>query len=283
MGIMRKKRLIIAFACTMLFGMTGCAASIGKKPFKDLKASEISFATVCLTPPDKTLQITNLEELTEYLKATIIYKKDNSYTEYAGQGVLYTLTMTDGTQTKIMAYNPFLVIDGVGYQTKYQPCKKLNQYANRLMDEENVPVILEKPPALSIMAGHTSIGALLGTYSWQHKNRDGSISGENANGAHPLDCKDLFVPFETTETAATLHFSENPDKILNVRCWSEAHYANPTAKSQKVSVDGYKIILKPGGYIYEVKAEWNRESGYGGIAYYSFYVKTSEKTVGAYH
>ena len=47
---------------------------------------------------------------------------NNSYTEYAGQGVIFTLTMEDGTQTEIMAYNPFLVIDGVGYKTKYEPC-----------------------------------------------------------------------------------------------------------------------------------------------------------------
>ncbi len=121
----------------MLFGMTRCAASISKEPFKDLKASEISFATVCLTPPNKTLEITNLKELTEYLKSIIIYK--------------------------------------------------------------------------------------------------------------------------------------------NVRCWSEAQYPDLPAKSQKVSVDGYRITLKPDGYVYEVKAEWNKDSGYGDIAYYSFYAKTSGK------
>ena len=41
--------------------------------------------------------------------------------------------MTDGTQTSIMAYNPFLVIDGVGYKTEYGPCEKLNDYANKLL------------------------------------------------------------------------------------------------------------------------------------------------------
>ena len=49
----------------------------------------------------------------------VIYNEDNSYTEYAGQAVVFTLTMADGTQTESMAYNPFLVIDDVGYKTKY--------------------------------------------------------------------------------------------------------------------------------------------------------------------
>lgn len=91
------------------------------------------------------------KELVEYLKDVVIYKKDNSYTEYAGQGVTFTLTMSDGTQTQIMAYNPFLVIDGVGYRTKYEPCEALNNYANRLLDDENANIILEEPPASAII------------------------------------------------------------------------------------------------------------------------------------
>ena len=54
--------------------------------------------------------------------------------EYDGQGVVFTLTMVDGTQTDIMAYNPFIVIDGIGYKTKYEPCEALNSYANELLN-----------------------------------------------------------------------------------------------------------------------------------------------------
>ena len=62
----------------------------------------------------------------------VIYQQDNSYTEYAGQAAAFTLTMTDGTQTEITAYSPFLVIDGVGYKTKHEPCEALSRYANEL-------------------------------------------------------------------------------------------------------------------------------------------------------
>ena len=66
----------------------------------------------------------------------VIYSRNQSYHNYVGQAVTFTLTMTDGTQMKVMAYNPFIVINGTGYKTKYEPCEKLNQYANRLVDEK---------------------------------------------------------------------------------------------------------------------------------------------------
>ncbi len=70
----------------------------------------------------------------------VIYQEDNSYTGYNGQGVTFTLTMSDGTQTQIMAFNPFLVMDGIGYRTKYEPCEALSSYANRLLSEENADI-----------------------------------------------------------------------------------------------------------------------------------------------
>ena len=76
-----------------------------------------------------------MENFVTYLKDVVIYNEDNSYTEYNGQGVTFTLTMTDGTQISIMAYNPFIVIDGVGYKTKYEPCEALSNYANRLLKQ----------------------------------------------------------------------------------------------------------------------------------------------------
>ena len=117
------KRLILAFTCILLFGGILFIFFSGRKPFKNLEPSEVLSATVQLIPPEKTIQITKTEDLTKILNAVVLYKKDNSYTKYSGQAVTFALTMADGTQTEIMAYNPFLVIDGVGYRTKYEPCE----------------------------------------------------------------------------------------------------------------------------------------------------------------
>lgn len=132
---MKKKGIIILATCVLSVIMISFIVSGGKKPYKDLDAAQVASATVRLTPPDKTVQIVDIKELVEYLKNVVIYSEDNSYTEYVGQGVLFTLTMTDGTQTEIIAYNPFLIIDGVGYKTDYEPCEALNDYANKLLNK----------------------------------------------------------------------------------------------------------------------------------------------------
>jgi hypothetical protein len=114
-----------------------CIVLSGKKPFKNLSATNVESATVLLIPPNETIKITDIEELTGYLRDVVIYNEDNSYTEYSGQGVIFTLAMTDGTQVEVEAYNPFIIIDGVGYKCKYEPCEALSNYANRfLMDSE---------------------------------------------------------------------------------------------------------------------------------------------------
>lgn len=134
---MKKVRghFMVPVVCILLAGAVLIALFSGRRPFRRLKASEIASADVLLMPPDRTVRIPETEELAGYLNDVVIYNRDDSYTEYAGQAVLFTLTMTDGTQTKVMAYSPFLVIDGIGYRTKYQPCEALNRYANLLLEQ----------------------------------------------------------------------------------------------------------------------------------------------------
>lgn len=274
---MKKKVLMAASVCIILLCVIIFAAVAGKKPYKNLDASEILSATVRLSPPDKTVLVADIDELVEYLQNVVIYNEDNSYREFSGQGVTYTLTMVDGTQTDIMAYAPFLVIDGIGYKTKYEPCNVLNAYANKLLNEEDAIIILKEPPWLAVISDNTSCGALLGSYSWQYPNDDGSVTGMEADSAHPLECEDLLTLLDTREATAVLRFQEEPDAILNVRCWRDGHWSDPAADSEAVVVNGNEIELKPGGYIYEVQARWNGEDGYGGgTAYYSFYVETVE-------
>ncbi len=276
---MKKKTLIVILICIFLIGIIMIVYHTvgGKNPFKDLGPSEIVSATVRLTPSDTTIQVVEIEELTRYLNDVVIYNKDNSYTEYSGQGVIFTLILSDGTQTEVMAYNPFFVIDGVGYKTKYEPCEALNAYANRLLNDENANIILEEPPELTVISDETALNALLGTYSWQKRNGDGTSTEIQADSPHPLDCENLLLKFETTKTTATLNFTENPSSILNIQCWNEKYWNNHNANSENIVIDNYEIELKPGGYIYEVIAEWDtKRSGYGGIVHYYFYIQVLE-------
>lgn len=264
------------------------AITYGGRPFRVLEASGITFATVCLTPPDATLEIPDIEELTRLLQKVVVYNRDDSYTEYSGQGVTFTLTFEDGAQTRIMAYNPFVVIDGVGYRTEYAPCEALNQYANALLSSGEAVTVLEQPPAMAVIGtlDETYHDALQGGYSWQSKNADGTFTDTEADGAHPLACKTQLSPAleMTYDHTLNLLFPEGaaPDEIVRVRCWSDASWGNTAAESETVAVCGsaagsdYAIELKPGGYIYEVTARWDTADGYGGTASYAFYVKGIE-------
>ena len=106
---------------------------LGTHPFRDLTPEDIASASVELLPPGKELPVEDLEALAALLSEVVIYRKDNSYGDYNGQTVIFTLTMTDGSTVQVSAYNPFLIIDGVGYRTKYESCEALSHFANSLL------------------------------------------------------------------------------------------------------------------------------------------------------
>ncbi len=122
--------LIIVLICIILIGKS----LTGSRPFKDLRAEEIASVTVELYPPDTkaVLDSQEIEDLVGILHKVVIYSEDNSYTEYDGQAVVFKITKTDGTMIEINAYNPFLIIDEVGYKTKYEPCEQLNRLGNSI-------------------------------------------------------------------------------------------------------------------------------------------------------
>ena len=59
-------------------------------------------------PPDVTLELDEAEmgTLAELLGEVRITRPDQSWTEYAGQAVQFTVTFAGGTETEVTAYNP---------------------------------------------------------------------------------------------------------------------------------------------------------------------------------
>lgn len=111
---------------------------IGQKPFKKLTKEEIKTVTVELYPPNTKAELNKdeIEDLVEILQKVVIYKEDNTYGEYCGQAVIYKITKNDDTVIEVQAYNPFLIIDGIGYTTKYEPCEQLNSLGNKIDDTD---------------------------------------------------------------------------------------------------------------------------------------------------
>lgn len=128
-----KKYAVIVIVIILL--VLAAVMMMGKCPFRSLKAEQIASMTVTLTPPDMTIELESeqIQQAAPLISQIVTYQKDQSYTDYAGQGVIFTITMTDGTEHSIMEYNPFVVIDGVGYRTKQEPCEQFNRFANELL------------------------------------------------------------------------------------------------------------------------------------------------------
>ena len=130
---MKKRSIIITISvaaiclCTVLFLFTG------RRPFKDLTSADIDSAQIHLIPPDQTITVTDTDKLVSYLNELVIYHRDDSYREYEGQAVIVTLETTDGKQIKVVENNLFIIINGVRYKTKYEPCEELSNYANSLL------------------------------------------------------------------------------------------------------------------------------------------------------
>ena len=137
---MGRKRLLFSIGALLLAGTVlagGILLFWGRRPFRDLAAEDIRSATVRLVPPDTAVELNagEIKALAELLGDVRITRPDQSYTEYAGQAVQFTVTLADGTVTEVTAYNPFLIINGTGYRTAYGPCEALNAFANRLLAE----------------------------------------------------------------------------------------------------------------------------------------------------
>lgn len=61
-----------------------------------------------------------------------------------------------------------------------------------------------------------------------------------------------------------------PDRV-SALCWPDTEWGNYDAESQEVPLEGEGFVLKEGGWIYEIQAEWDSCETWGGQAIYFFY------------
>lgn len=108
----------------------------GKKPFKALQTDDITKVEVLALPPDTRKDIsdnTQIQKLVEILNNVVVYNKDDSWQEYVGQYIQFSITTKNGEIITVATYNPFLIIDNVGYRAKYKSLVDLNALANSIM------------------------------------------------------------------------------------------------------------------------------------------------------
>lgn len=138
-------------------------------------------------------------------------------------------------------------------------------------EEPVAGTVYTKPPALTVVSSDGSIQAERSTYSWFYTDESGKGNGICVDALPPLECRDYVTPFYASGEVKLL-FEEMPDSVA-VRCWSDQYWNSSNAKESQVTLEGGVLLtLNPGGYIYEITANWNREDrAYGGEVIYYFY------------
>ena len=121
-------------AAAALDGQDKTLGAPAGRPYGALMAADLAMASVRFEISDQIVQIDDTEELTALLNDLTLCEQDDSPADRDGEGVVFTLTRADGTQTEFLVDPPFLVIDGVGYCAEAGPCEALDRYARELLE-----------------------------------------------------------------------------------------------------------------------------------------------------
>lgn len=134
----RRAACLTVSLLVLCLGIIRLLNPFGTKPLSELEAEQIETVYMTMTPPQKTVEVTEqklIGELTEILNKLVLYREDESGQEYAGQLVEAKVILRDGTIYTVGIYHPFLIFNGKCYRTKYQPCEAFNRFGNQLLDE----------------------------------------------------------------------------------------------------------------------------------------------------
>lgn len=132
--------------------------------------------------------------------------------------------------------------------------------------------IQKEVPGLTLLTPDGSVELHSGTSSWRYTKEDGTFAGIESCGMHPLQSREYLETVRISgEGEVKLAFTLEPDYV-EVICWSDEHWGDPDAAAEKLAWEDGLLRLKPGGYVYQIYAQW-QEAGllYGGSAYYSLY------------
>ncbi len=130
------RKIIIALLMLSCLLLSACGKKSVESKISDLK--HVKSISVTIRPPESTIELSEeqIDEVVNILKKATIGQKDDSYRELNGQWVEYDITYKDGSSISVASFNPYIVIDGVGYETDYEACEELSSYANSLLESD---------------------------------------------------------------------------------------------------------------------------------------------------
>ena len=100
---------------------------------------QVKAITVSVNPPGTTIELGESEQgkTLELMRNVVIQEQDDSYTEYDGQCVQYTLVMQSGETHIVSFFNPFVVVDDTGYRADCDACTGLSEIGSDIASREN--------------------------------------------------------------------------------------------------------------------------------------------------
>ena len=148
----------------------------------------------------------------------------------------------------------------------------------KLCFDEGSPIVMIQrqpirtaPPEGELIHGSGSAALFRAGYGWMYAGEDGTMCGVIADSIHPLGCQDYLEPVYVSGEYGKLVFEEMPDSI-EIRCWPDTAWDDTDAVSEPVNCDKNVFDYKPGGFIYEITAEWDENEYYYGSANYYVYI-----------
>jgi len=131
---MRKyKSQIILFVVVLLFFYF---SPFIKRPFKDLRLSEVESILVYAIPPGESVLVQDeerLEAIINALKETKTFIRAFLIIPRAGQGVEYSINFKDGRTINIHLYSPMIGINHSRFYATIEPLGKLGKLANTIL------------------------------------------------------------------------------------------------------------------------------------------------------
>lgn len=133
----------------------------------------------------------------------------------------------------------------------------------------------DAPPELELYVNEEEVPVFLKprTYEWHIDNGDGTMTGINADAAHPLDALDELAAVDASSSGAVEVILADGMEITAINRWdaAAADYDSPQEVAGEVITANKTVYRLPveAGWVYEIHADY----GDRGDSFYAFAAK----------
>lgn len=133
--------------------------------------------------------------------------------------------------------------------------------------------IYRKPPALTLYYGTGSMLLDFAGCNWYFRQEDGTVSAPIGDRVDMPMLQNSLEALWVDAESAKLSFALEPDE-LSFTCWPYEDWVKGQADSHTVNAFENSFALRPGGWVYGIRATWNDNGrGYYGTAEYYIYIE----------